>query len=75
MCSVHDTVEFEKRGIPATMFLTQVFRNAAQYQFRSKGMDGHSFIELPHPVSNLTPDEMRALTLKYVDQLVRQLTA
>ena len=75
MCSVHDTVEFEKRGIPATMFLTQAFRNAAVYQFRSKGMEGHPFIELPHPVSNLTPDEMRALTLKYVDQLVRQLTA
>jgi hypothetical protein len=72
---VHDTVEFEKRGIPATMFLTQAFRNAAIYQFRSKGMDGHPYIELPHPVSNLTPDEMRALTLKYVDQLVRQLTA
>ena len=75
MCSVHDTVEFEKRGVPATLFLTQAFRNAAVYQFRGKGMDGHSFIELPHPVSNLTPDEMRALTLKYVEQMVRQLTA
>ena len=75
MCSVHDTVEFEKRGIPATMFLTQAFRNAALYQFRSRGMDGHPYIELPHPVSNLTRDEMRALTLKYVDQMVRQLTA
>ena len=57
------------------MFLTQAFRNAAIYQFRSKGMEGHPFIEMPHPVSNLTHDEMRALTLKYVDQLVRQLTA
>ena len=75
MCSVHDTVEFEKRGIPATLFLTQAFKNAAVYQFRGKGMDGHPFIELPHPVSNLTPEEMRALTLKYVDQMVRQLTA
>ena len=75
MCSVHDTVEFEKRGIPATMFLTQAFKNAAVYQFRGKGMDGHPFIELPHPVSNLTPDEMRALTLKYVEQMVKQLTA
>jgi len=72
---VHDTVEFEKRGIPATLFLTQAFRNAAVYQFRGKGMDGHPFIELPHPVSNLTPDEMRALTLRYIDQMVRQLTA
>jgi hypothetical protein len=75
LCSVHDTVEFEKRGIPATMFLTQAFKNAAVYQFRGKGMDGHPFIELPHPVSNLTPDEMRALTLKYVELMVRQLTA
>jgi len=75
LCSVHDTVEFEKRGIPATMFLTQAFKNAAVYQFRGKGMDGHPFIELPHPVSNLAPDEMRALTLRYIDQMVRQLTA
>lgn len=74
MCSVHDTMEFEKRGIPATLFLTQVFRNAAVYQFRSKGMDGHPYIELPHPVSNLTAVEMRALTAKYVEQMVRQLT-
>jgi len=72
---VHDTVEFEKRGIPATMFLTQIFKNAALYQFRSKGMDGHPFVELPHPVSNLKPDEMRALTMRYLDQMVRQLTA
>ena len=75
MCSVHDTVEFEKRGIPATMFLTQVFKNAAVYQFRSKGMDGHPYVELPHPVSNLTPDQMRAVTLRFMEQMMRQLTA
>ena len=75
MCSVHDTVEFEKRGIPATMFLTQVFRNAATYQFRNQGMVGHPFVELPHPVSNLDTEQMRMLTLRYLDQLVRQLTS
>ena len=74
MCSVHDTVEFEKRGIPATVFLTQVFKNAAVYQFRSQGMDGHPYIELPHPISNLTPAEMRTVTAGFVEQLVRQLT-
>ena len=75
MCSVHDTVEFEKRGIPATMFLTQVFKNAAVYQFRSRGMDGHPYVELPHPVSNLTTDQMRAVTLRFMEQMMRQLTA
>ena len=74
MCSVHDTVEFEKRGIPATMFLTSTFKNAAIHAFRSKGMDGHPFIELPHPISNLTREQMREVTLRYVDETVRYLT-
>jgi hypothetical protein len=72
---VHDTVEFEKRGIPATVIITQAFRNACIFQFRSKGMAGHPYIELPHPISNLTEDEMRDVTLKEVDALVRQLVA
>ena len=74
MCSVHDAVEFEKRGIPATVILTQIFKNAAIHQFKSRGMEGHPMIELPHPISNLTQAEMRVVTLQYVDQLVRQLT-
>ncbi len=75
MCSVHDTVEFEKRGIPATVFLTQIFKNSAVHTFRSKGMDGHPLIELPHPISNLNRVEMREVTLRYVDEFVRQLTS
>ncbi len=75
MCSVHDTIEFEKRGIPATVIITQAFKNACVFQFKGKGMEGHPYIELPHPISNLNPDEMRSLTLNYVEQVVRQLTA
>ena len=75
MCSVHDTIEFEKRGIPATVIITQAFTNACVFQFRGKGMEGHPYIELPHPVSTLTSAEMRAVTLRFVDQMVRQLTA
>ena len=74
MCSVHDTVEFEKRGIPATVVLTGVFVNAAIHQFRARGLERHPFVELPHPISNLTTEQMRALTLRYVDEVVRQLT-
>ena len=75
MCSVHDTVEFEKLGIPAPTIITAAVTNAAIFQFRAKGMDGHPYIELPHPVSNLKPDEMREVTLRYVERLVKQLTA
>ena len=74
MCSVHDTVEFERRGIPATMVLTTVFSNAAIHQFRTRGLEGHPFIALPHPISNLTPEQMRELTTRYVDDIARHLT-
>jgi hypothetical protein len=73
LCSVHDTIEFEKRGIPAAVIITQAFRNAAVFQFKSKGMEGHAYIEMPHPVSNLSADDMRAVTLKTVDDVARQL--
>jgi len=72
---VHDTIEFEKRGIPATVVITQAFHNTAEFQFKGKGMEGHPYIELPHPISNLKSDEMKALTLRFVDDVVRQITA
>lgn len=75
MCSVHDTIEFEKRGIPTTVIITQAFKNAAVFQFRGKGMEGHPYIEMPHPISNLKPEEMRALSLQYVDEVYSHLTA
>ncbi len=73
MCSVHDTVEFEKRGIPSTTVITEAFRTAADFQFKGKGMAGHPFVELPHPVSNLTSDKMKAITLKFVEEVAGQL--
>jgi hypothetical protein len=72
---VHDTIELEKRGIPATVIITEAFRNAAVFQFRSKGMEGHPYVELPHPISNLKPEEMRAMTLQHLDRLAGQLVA
>lgn len=75
MCSVHNTIEFEKRGIPATVIITESFKNTAVFHFRAKAMDGHPFVVLPHPVSNLNPDEMSELTLRFVDEVVSHLTA
>ena len=70
---MHDTVEFEKRGIPSTTIITTAFRKAADFQFRGKGMEGHPYVLLPHPVSNLQPAEMRELTLQFVDEVADHL--
>jgi hypothetical protein len=71
---VHDTIEFERRGIPATVIVTAAFSRVALFQFASKGMKQHPYVEFPHPVSNLNPDQMQEVTLRFVDELVRQLT-
>lgn len=73
MCSVHDTVEFEKRGVPSTTIITEAFKNAADFQFRGKGMEGHPYVQLPHPVSNLQPEEMRETTLRFVEEVASHL--
>ncbi len=73
MCSVHDTVEFEKRGIPSTTIITAAFKRAADFQFRGKGMEGHQYVVLPHPVSNLQPADMRELTLQFVNEVASHL--
>lgn len=75
MCCVHDTIAFEQRGIPAAVIITQAFIRAAEFQFRAKGMPGHPAVVLPHPISNLPTADMRALTQRYVEQVVRHLTA
>jgi len=73
LCSVHDTIEFEKLGIPSTTIVTRAFSRAAVFQFRGKGMAGHPYVEIPHPVSNLTLAKMRELTLEYIDETVSHL--
>ena len=70
---MHDTVEFEKRGVPSTTIITEAFKNAADFQFRGKGMEGHPYVQLPHPVSNLQPDEMKETTLKFVEEVASHL--
>ena len=75
MCCVHDTIAFEQRGIPAAVVITQAFQRAAEFQFRAKGMPGHPYVALPHPISNLRLAAMQTLTQQYVVQVVRQLTA
>ena len=32
---------------PTAVIITQAFKNAAVFQFRAKGMEGHPYVELP----------------------------
>ena len=74
MCSVHTSVELEKRGIPTTVVITSAFRNALERQYTGKGMPGHACIELPHPIYYLSKEDLGKITLEHLDELVRHVT-
>jgi hypothetical protein len=74
VCSVHTSVELEKRGIPTTVVITSAFRNALEHQYRGKGMPGHPCIELPHPIYYLSKEELGKITLEHMAEIMGQLT-
>lgn len=74
MCSVHTSVELEKRGRPTTVVITSAFRNALERQYEGKGMPGHACIELPHPIYYLSKEDLGKITLGHMDEVIRQVT-
>ena len=70
-----DSIVFEQVGVPTASIITDVFHKTGDAMARSWGLKNFRFLEMPHPIANLTRDEMHALALRHVEQSVRQLTA
>lgn len=54
-----DGIIFEKLGVQTATLVTDAFRASGDAMARRMGMPGYHYVMLPHPVSNLTPDECR----------------
>jgi hypothetical protein len=72
---VHDGIAFEERQIPTAVLATEVFLNAARAQAQALGMPAFTVISVPHPVQNLTPDEVRQRADNVIEEVVRKLVA
>jgi hypothetical protein len=70
---VHDGIAFEERQIPTAVLATEVFLNAARAQAQALGMPGFTIISVPHPVQNLTPEEVRRRADSVMEEVVRKL--
>jgi len=70
---VHDGIAFEERHIPTAVLATEVFLNAARAQAQALGMPGFTVISVPHPVQNLTPEEVRQRADSVIDEVVHKL--
>jgi hypothetical protein len=70
---VHDGIAFEERRIPTAVLATEVFLNAARAQAQALGMPGFAVISVPHPVQNLTPEEVRQRADQAFEAVVQKL--
>lgn len=54
-----DGTIFEKRGIPAASITTDAFTASANAMARARGFPTYHYAMIPHPLSSLTPEQVR----------------
>lgn len=55
-----DGILLEKAGIPAVTIITDPFRVTGQEMAKSWGVPEYRFLEMTHPIANLTEEELNA---------------
>jgi len=53
-----DGVLFEKSGVPSAAIITDQFVGTANAMAATWGVPNYSFLVLPHPIANLTEQEL-----------------
>lgn len=70
---MHDIVNLEGRGVPAVAVATEEFRTAAAAQGKALGFEP-AMIFVGHPIQDRTPDEMVAIAVKTMEEIVQALS-
>jgi len=60
-CGLRDVANLEARGVPTLLVHTHLFRDGAAAQSEMLGQPDMRRIEVPHPVQDKTPDQIRDL--------------
>lgn len=68
-----DGILFEKHGIPAASIITDVFEATGRAMAQAWGLPNYKFLSMPHPIANLTEDELDQRAREMVPQIVQLL--
>ncbi len=68
-----DGIVFEKNGIPAASLITDVFDATGRAMAQAWGLPNYKYLALPHPIANLTEDELNQRAREMVPQIVELL--
>ncbi|MBI1818350.1 MAG: hypothetical protein HYR72_25495 [Deltaproteobacteria bacterium] len=70
---MHDSIFFERHGIPAVFVASEEFTQAADVQARALGMREVARVFVAHPIQDASDDEMRARADAAVDSILAAL--
>ncbi|MCS7174062.1 MAG: hypothetical protein N0A24_12005, partial [Armatimonadetes bacterium] len=68
-----DGIALEGRGIPTAVVITEAFSGIADTMARDLGVPGYPYVLIPHPISSLTAEELRARAEAALPEVVRLL--
>jgi hypothetical protein len=70
---VLDGILFEKHGLPAASIITDVFEATGRAMAQAWGIPGYKFLSMPHPIANLTDQELDQRAREIVPHIVQLL--
>jgi hypothetical protein len=70
---VLDSIVFEQHGIPSASIITDIFRTTGKAMARTWGVPDFRFLEMPHPIANLTDAELDQRAKAIVPEVVKLL--
>ncbi|MBI3993021.1 MAG: hypothetical protein HY342_07090 [Candidatus Lambdaproteobacteria bacterium] len=68
-----DGILLEQAGIPAVSIITAPFDETGREMAVSWGLPKYKYIGMPHPIANLTEDELNARADALIDPVVELL--
>lgn len=68
--STHACCEFQDRGVPTVLLVSNAFKDLAEYTCRSRGYSEIPFLVLPDDFESKRPEELARLAEQHVDELV-----
>ena len=65
-----DGTLFEARGIPSASICTDAFRASGDAMAGSRGYPGYHYALMPHPLSSLTPEQVKEHAHKLLPEIL-----
>ena len=68
-----DGIVFEKVGVPSASIITDVFEKTGRAMAEQWGLPYYKFLQMPHPIANLTEAELDQRAREIAPEIVKLL--